>query len=153
MGEKERIVLTTGKRKTAVARARIKEGNGRIIINEIPLELWEPEYARIRIRGKGSKERVVQVSEEIVLQAKEAGFFSKRVSARTLQRKMKEYLGKAGIKKRLTPHSLRHTFAIILMENGVPLNRIQAILGHESIATTSIYLKLLGETEKLPKII
>ena len=50
MGEKERIVLTTGKRKTAVARARIKEGNGRIIINEIPLELWEPEYARIRIR-------------------------------------------------------------------------------------------------------
>jgi len=110
-------------------------------------------YARIRIKGKGSKERVVQVSEEIVLQAKEAGFFSKRVSARTLQRKMKEYLEKAGIKKRLTPHSLRHTFAIILMENGVPLNRIQAILGHESIATTSIYLKLLGETEKLPKII
>ena len=50
MGEKEKIVLTTGKRKTAVARARIKEGNGRIIINEIPLELWEPEYARIRIR-------------------------------------------------------------------------------------------------------
>lgn len=48
--KKERIVLTTGKRKTAVARARVKIGTGRITINDIPLDLWQPEYFRIRIR-------------------------------------------------------------------------------------------------------
>jgi small subunit ribosomal protein S9 len=47
---KERIVFTTGKRKTAVARARIKPGLGRVTINDIPLDLWEPEYTRIKIR-------------------------------------------------------------------------------------------------------
>ena len=46
----EKIVFSTGKRKTAVARVRIKAGNGRILINDIPLDLWQPEYARIRIR-------------------------------------------------------------------------------------------------------
>ena len=111
------------------------------------------DVARIRIRGKGSKERIVQISKEIVEEVERVGFFKRRVSARTLQRKMKEYLKRAGINRRLTPHSLRHTFAIILMENGIPLNRIQALLGHESITTTSVYLKIVGEGEKLPKII
>ncbi len=46
----EKIVLATGKRKEAVARARIKAGNGRIIINKKPLDLWEPKYTRLRIR-------------------------------------------------------------------------------------------------------
>ncbi len=43
-------ILTTGKRKTAVARATIKPGMGRVVINGIPLDLWQPEYTRIRIR-------------------------------------------------------------------------------------------------------
>ncbi len=111
------------------------------------------ESARIRIKGKGSKERVVQVKRGIVEEAIKAGVLKKRVSIRTIQRRMKIYLEKAGIKRRLTPHSLRHTFAIILMESGVPLNRIQAILGHESISTTSIYLRVLAEGESLPEII
>ncbi len=111
------------------------------------------ETARIRIRGKGSKERIVRVSREIVEEAIREGVFDKKVSARTVQRRMKVYLKRAGIERKLTPHSLRHTFAIILMESGVPLNKIQAILGHESISTTSIYLKIVGEGESLPKII
>ena len=48
--KKERIVLVTGKRKTAVARARVKPGLGVITINDVPLELWQPEYFRIKIR-------------------------------------------------------------------------------------------------------
>ncbi len=111
------------------------------------------DRARIRIKGKGSKERVVQVKREIAEEAIKNGVFEKKVSVRTVQRRMKMYLKRAGIDKKVTPHSLRHTFAIILMENGVPLNKIQAILGHESIATTSIYLKVLAEGESLPEII
>jgi len=108
--------------------------------------------ARIRIRGKGSKERVIQVDAEIMEEVLSTGILNQKPSVRTIQRKMKEYLKKAGIKKKLTPHSLRHTFAILLMEHGVPLNRIQSLLGHESIATTSIYLKIVGEGEKIPKV-
>ncbi|MDI6826755.1 MAG: 30S ribosomal protein S9 [Candidatus Aenigmarchaeota archaeon] len=48
--ERERVILTTGKRKTAVARARIKAGLGHVTINDVPLDLWQPEYARLRIR-------------------------------------------------------------------------------------------------------
>ena len=48
--KKERIVLATGKRKTAVARARVKPGLGRVTINDVPLDLWQPEYVRIKIR-------------------------------------------------------------------------------------------------------
>jgi small subunit ribosomal protein S9 len=48
--QKNKIVLATGKRKTAVARARVKPGLGIITINDVPLDLWQPEYSRIKIR-------------------------------------------------------------------------------------------------------
>jgi small subunit ribosomal protein S9 len=47
---KENFVLATGKRKTAVAKARVKAGTGRITINDVPLDLWQPEYQRLKIR-------------------------------------------------------------------------------------------------------
>jgi len=48
--KRQKIVLATGKRKTAVARATIRPGMGRVVINDIPLDLWQPEYTRIKIR-------------------------------------------------------------------------------------------------------
>jgi small subunit ribosomal protein S9 len=48
--EKEKIIFATGKRKTAVARARIRAGFGRVTINGVPLDLWQPEYTRLKIR-------------------------------------------------------------------------------------------------------
>jgi small subunit ribosomal protein S9 len=48
--ERERVILATGKRKTAVAMARIKPGLGHVTINDFPIDLWQPEYARLRIR-------------------------------------------------------------------------------------------------------
>ena len=48
--EKEKMVLTTGKRRTAVARARVKAGLGQVMINDVPIDLWQPEYARVKIR-------------------------------------------------------------------------------------------------------
>jgi small subunit ribosomal protein S9 len=49
MSEKRRVVLATGKRKTAIATAVIKPGKGRVTINEFPLESYEPEFARTKI--------------------------------------------------------------------------------------------------------
>ena len=111
------------------------------------------ETARIRIRGKGSKERIIAVSADVVKEAVKAGIFKKRVSARTIQRALRRYAQKAGIKKNVTPHVLRHTFAVLLIEKGVPVNKIQMLLGHESLATTGIYLKIAGESVLVPKVV
>ena len=60
-------------------------------------------------------------------------------SSRSVQNVVKNALKKAGIIKRVTPHTLRHCFATHLMDNGVQLPYIQALLGHKDIKTTMIY--------------
>jgi integrase/recombinase XerD len=111
------------------------------------------ETARIRIKGKGNKERIINISKELVEELMNSGFFEKKPSVRSIQRAVKRYARKAGIKKKVTPHIFRHSFAVALIERGVPLNKIQALLGHANISTTSIYLKIASEGIEIPKII
>lgn len=111
------------------------------------------------VRGKGEKVRVVFLSpgaKQAVrryLRARtdtdEALFVSfgpraqhadsRRLSARSVERIVKHYAVEAGITKRVTPHIIRHSFATDLLENGADLRSVQALLGHEHIATTQIY--------------
>jgi len=66
-----------------------------------------------------------------------------KCGARAFQIAFRSYAKKAKIfKQDLCFHSLRHSFAVRCMEKGIPLNQIQVLLGHESISTTSIYLKI-----------
>ena len=116
----------------------------------------EEQY--IRVMGKGSKERLVPISpraldelnywfaDRNVMKIKpgEEDYVFLNRRGQHLTRTMilimiKRYAVEAGIKKTISPHTLRHSFATSLLEGGADLRTIQAMLGHESIGTTEIY--------------
>lgn len=67
------------------------------------------------------------------------------LTARTIQRIIKKYAKLAGIMKKITPHTLRHSFATDLLANGADLRSVQELLGHASISTTQIYTHLTNK--------
>ncbi|MDY6409180.1 MAG: tyrosine recombinase [Prevotella sp.] len=119
----------------------------------------------IKIVGKGNKERLVPISEKAVEElhkwfadrdkmkikpCEEDYVFLNRRGAH-LTRTMilimaKQYARDAGIKKTISPHTFRHSFATALLEGGADLRAIQVMLGHESIKTTEIYMHLETQT-------
>ena len=113
------------------------------------------------VEGKGSKERVVPVSPvavelieqwleqrsrmEVKPQGNDIIFLNRRGAPLTRQmifHIIKELTSLAGIQKNVSPHTLRHSFATHLLEGGANLRAIQEMLGHETIATTELYLHL-----------
>lgn len=112
----------------------------------------------IQVEGKGSKQRLVPISPRAINEIKmyfedrnqrniKPGFedfifiskFGKNISRIMVFHIIKELADKIGLKKTISPHTFRHSFATHLLEGGANLRAIQAMLGHESIGTTEIY--------------
>ena len=108
---------------------------------------------RIVVFGKGgpygsrSKRRVVPMSDRVraVMDAVLALQDTPGMSVRTIQRIVKQVASKAGITKPVTPHVLRHTFAIQCIQKGISTRALQQFLGHDRLQTTEIYLNLSPE--------
>jgi integrase/recombinase XerC len=125
----------------------------------------------VHVRGKGKKERIAPIGSSAlqVIQhymeyrnkrAQSNGNFDskvlfvnkhgRRLSTRSVRRKMDKYLKMAGLDPAISPHTLRHSFATHMLNNGADLRSVQELLGHQSLSTTQVYTHLT--TTKLREI-
>ncbi len=120
----------------------------------------------LRVMGKGKKERIVPITRSAAkwlhdylhhperlcdmpdhkAQEDENAVFlnkwGKRLTARSVDRRFEEYLKQSGLVGKITPHTIRHTIATHWLEKGMDLKTIQILLGHSSLATTTIYTQV-----------
>ncbi|MBN4067404.1 tyrosine recombinase XerC [Simkania negevensis] len=135
-------------------------------------EDFDIESLLVRLRGKGKKERVVPITKnatnwithylnhperlrdidghlaEIDPNAIFLNKLGTRLTTRSVDRKFSKYLTQSGLSAKITPHTIRHTIATHWLENGMDLKTIQLLLGHNSLATTTIYTKVSTKLKK-----
>lgn len=121
----------------------------------------------VKVYGKGSRERVIQICQSAILAAIEdylriseyqgsgatrplfLNLRGEALEAQSVRASIKALAREAGISKRVTPHTFRHTLATLLLEEGVDIKYIQTILGHSSLSTTQIYTHVTNTRQKI----
>ncbi|MFH1784194.1 MAG: tyrosine recombinase XerC [bacterium] len=140
----------------------------------VGLNLEDVDYLGgvMKVRGKGRKERLVPLGKGAVFMLREyleardkliegqtksdygRSLFlnakASRISSRSIRRRISYYITLTGIKKKVSPHTLRHSFATHLLNAGADLRSVQEMLGHVSLSTTQIYTHVT--TERLKKV-
>lgn len=130
------------------------------LVNLKPEDIdFNEKIGKVR-QGKGSKDRMFIISNDLaknlnnyLKKKKDYSFLFSKIkplTTRNIQKIVKNTRQKARIPKKVTPHTLRHSFATHLLEEGTDIRLIQSLLGHSSIATTQIYAHV--STEQIKKI-
>ncbi|OPL09321.1 MAG: recombinase XerD [Firmicutes bacterium ML8_F2] len=128
---------------------------------DLNLSDFNPEVGYLRCRGKGMKERIVPIGSiainhvneylnncrnKLLRKNGEVALFVNHHGARLTRQGfwkiLKKYARKSNINGEITPHTLRHSFATHLIENGADLRSVQEMLGHSDISTTQIYTQI-----------
>jgi tyrosine recombinase XerC len=121
----------------------------------------------IKVYGKGKKERLAPIGDRALrairnyleklevqtLKDKKAVFINKsgrRISDRAVRRVVEKYIRKTSLNEKISPHSLRHSFATHLLDRGADLRSVQELLGHANLSTTQIYTHVT--TERLKEV-
>jgi integrase/recombinase XerD len=131
------------------------------------LDQFNPRLGAVRVMGKGSKDRLVPIGEEadswletylndarrVILGGRHSDdlFVTERGAAMTRQafwHIVKRYALQAGIRKHISPHTLRHAFATHLLNRGADLRVVQMLLGHSDLSSTQIYTHVAQERLK-----
>lgn len=133
-------------------------------ISNLRADCVDVNSGSIRFMGKGGKERYLQIGDPAVKnllneyfsvyheQIKKNGYFfvnrqGNRFSEQSIRIMMKKYASAAGIRRNITPHMFRHSFATYLIDEGVDISCVQQLLGHSSITTTQIYIHIATEKQ------
>jgi integrase/recombinase XerC len=133
---------------------------------------FDAQNHTLRVKGKGKKERVIPITKNaaiwitnylnhperlldgehhFVQKDPDAIFLNKwgeRITVRSVDRNFKLFLKQSGLSANATPHTIRHTIATHWLENGMDLKTIQTLLGHSSLATTTIYTQVSTKLKK-----
>jgi integrase/recombinase XerC len=148
-------------------------GTGVRVSELVALNLEDVDFLGevLHVRGKGKKERITPIGSSALQsiqhymefrnrRAQSNGNFDskvlfvnkhgKRLSTRSVRRKMDKYLKMAGLDPSISPHTLRHSFATHMLNNGADLRSVQELLGHQSLSTTQIYTHLT--TKRLKEV-
>lgn len=154
--EIEKIIDATANHKHKLLLA-LSYGSGLRVSEAVNLKVGDIDLSGLTIHlklAKGKKDRITILPQRLVnnLQNTIAGkdkhsfvFSSERgggLTSRTAQKVFESSLAKAGINKKATFHSLRHSFATHLLENGVDVRYVQELLGHQNIRTTQLYTQV-----------
>jgi len=159
--EQPRIGNTAGLRDKAMLELMYATGMRVSEMLALDMDQLDGEHSYVRCLGKGAKERIIPVGTvarkflaEYLLRGRakinvapgEKALFlnlrGQRLTRQGFWKIIKKYASAAGIEKSMTPHTLRHSFATHLLENGADLRALQEMLGHADIATTQIYTHL-----------
>lgn len=142
------------------------------LMEVLHLQVQDIDSARMLVhvrRGKGNKDRLVPLSPRLLAELRDYWRIHRPtrwlfcthgntgqgpVNPATVQRQLQRAVKKAGLRKRATMHTLRHSYATHMLEAGVDVMTLQKILGHRQLATTARYLHLRGDQlQRLPSLL